>query len=83
MKYKIIKYEENQDCHILVDEHGLRFMVDIMICGDLDLPNNTSYLEYCHNLIGSTVEISDVTPYVYTALDVEILTGLEQVNDQN
>lgn len=68
MKLKVIDYVPHpHDYHVCLDEKGFRVRADLTVSGDLvGISDNES-------LIGKTVEVECLTPYVSLAHGVQIV----------
>lgn len=69
MKFEIIKWESLLDFHRCIDEDGQSHQVDLFINGDLDESITAE------ELVGKTVSVERLTPYLELAHGVKILKG--------
>lgn len=68
MKLKILRFDANELAHICSDEEGKEHRVDILVDGGIDTAKHSD-----EALIGRTVEVSFLTPFVEIAHDVRLI----------
>ena len=67
MKLKVIEYDEYGNFHSCEDQDGLRYRVDLLVCGEL--PEETTHA----SLVGKTVEVEELIPYLLLARKTKII----------
>lgn len=79
MKFTIIGYESSLNCHVCRDENGLeKHLMDILVSADIPKGKGVDesvekWEAFCRSLIGRTIEVGDVTPFVSIAHNVKLV----------
>jgi transcription elongation factor Elf1 len=71
MKLKVIRYDEDYLCHICEDESENRHRVDLTSDGSLPCEIDGQDVEIY--LVGKTVSVNRLNPYIEIAMEVEVL----------
>lgn len=83
MKYEILGYNQQQNYFECRCEDGCEHRIDLLVDGNLHKPShkmtNEQYLEFKKSLIGRTVTIEKLTPYIEIAHGVKLLRRVRLV----
>lgn len=66
-RYQLLRYDAQQNCHLVEDEAGAKRFVDVMVNGDF--PEETEP----ESIVGQRVECDYEYPYIAIAMNVRIL----------
>ena len=76
MRLKIVSYSQCLDAHMCIGDDGREYRVDLLIDGGLG-PLDPA------ELLGKTVEVEFLNPYIYLALGVRLVDGETTQTEKN
>lgn len=73
-QYKIVRYNEMTNQHILEGKEGRQFPCDIFVDASINVEmDESNYKEVSEGLVGKSVSIESLQPYSYIGTNVSLI----------
>ena len=71
---EIISYQVNGDYHVYKDEDSKKNInIDLLTDGEIPIPKDKDYIEFCKSLVGKRVKIDSSHTYLHMAGNPKII----------
>ena len=78
MKYLVGEYHDSYMANKCKDENGNFVFIDLMVNADIDVKDD-NYDQFMKDLVGKTVEVEYLQPFVTIGYGVEVINNKESI----